>query len=382
MAAGTESADLAGVDIECTHTPEFAALLRDLRVSLVVSTYQANKIVLLRERGGVVNTHFRNARRPMGIAFDGQRLGIGTQYGIRFFENQPGLIPPEVEGPAYDACYVPTKDHVTGAIDIHEMEYAADGTLWFVNTRLSCLCRFDADFSFRPVWRPSFISELATEDRCHLNGLGLVNGEPRFVSALGVSNEAGGWRANKAAGGVVFDLESGETVLSGLSMPHSPRFYQGQLWVLESGRGGLIRMDLLSGQHQDVALLPGFTRGIDFCGPVAFIGLSQVRESATFSGLPLTQQPVERVCGVAAVDIRNGRLLGYLRFEAGVRELFSVRVLPGQVNPELLDPDESEIANVFRLPPGESVKISALSATSAAPIDTTPQEGPDSLPAP
>ena len=81
-------------------------------------------------------------------------------------------------------------------------------------------------------------------------------------------------------------------------MPHSPRWYQGKLWVLESGQGSLALVDLQRGTWQTVAQVPRFTRGLDFCGPLAFIGLSQVRETAVFSGIPLVERLKERTCGV------------------------------------------------------------------------------------
>src|SRR5665213_3255856 len=152
----------------------------------------------------------------------------------------------------------------------------ANDELWFVNTRFSCLCTTDAEHSFVPRWRPPFVSALAPEDRCHLNGLALVDGRPKYVTALGTTDTAGGWRANKARGGVLLDVESGEPILTGLSMPHSPRLHDGNLWLLESGDGSLGTVDVASGTYSKVAEMPGFTRGLDFCGPVAFVGLSQV----------------------------------------------------------------------------------------------------------
>lgn len=345
----------AAPEIEVTHTASFGELLAGLPASVLVTTYQANKLAVLRPRDGVINTHFRHVPKPMGLARQENRIALGVNFGIRFYENLPGRAPANPDGPAFDGCFFPVGEHITGGIDIHETEFDADGTLWFINTRLSCLCRHHPDYSFEPVWRPGFISALSPEDRCHLNGLAMVDGRPRFVSALGESDAPGGWRDNKASGGLVIDIDSGEAVVTGLSMPHSPRYYNGALWVLESGNGALVRIDLLSGQRENVILLPGFTRGLDFVGPFAFIGLSQVRETAVFSGLPLTKRAEERVCGVAAIDLRTRQLVGYLRFESGVREIFAIRVLPGMPNPEVVDVYHEDLANCFRLPPGHEI---------------------------
>lgn len=180
------------------------------------------------------------------------------------------------------------------------------GELWVVNTRFGCLCTLDAAHSFTPRWRPPFVSALAPEDRCHLNGLGMVAGRPKCVTALGETDTAGGWRANKATGGLLLDIDDHKILLRGLSMPHSPRWYQGRLWLLESGQGSLAEVDLAQRSWRTTAQLPGFTRGLDFCGPLAFIGLSQVRETAVFSGIPLVQRLKERTCGVWVVHTEQG----------------------------------------------------------------------------
>jgi uncharacterized protein (TIGR03032 family) len=272
------------------HTTNLPDLFARLHLSLLVSTYQAGKLIVVRTDGGVLNTHFRPFAKPMGIAADRTRLSIGGTNTVWEYRNVPAaartLVPPDT----HDACYVPRRLHVTGDIDIHEMAHDQHDALWVVNTRFCCLCTLDADHSFTPRWRPPFVGALAPEDRCHLNGLGMVEGRPKYVTALGATDTPGGWRANKRSGGILMDLDTNAIVLQGLSMPHSPRWYPGQLWVLESGQGRLARVDLERGTWETVAQVPGFTRGLDFWGPLAFIGLSQVRESAVFSGIPLVER--------------------------------------------------------------------------------------------
>jgi uncharacterized protein (TIGR03032 family) len=191
---------------------------------------------------------------------------------------------------------------------------------------------------------------LAAEDRCHLNGLGVRDGRVRYVTCLGQTDTAAGWRANKVRGGCLLDVPSGRVLAQGLSMPHSPRWHHRRLWLLESGDGSLAVVDERRGRWEAVARLPGFTRGLDFYGGVAFVGLSQVRESAVFSGLPITERPQERVCGVWAVEVATGQTLAFLQFQAGVQEVFAVQVLPGVRFPELLTDDPAVIGNSFLLP--------------------------------
>lgn len=277
-------------------------------------------------------------------------MAIGVAREVREYRNVPAVAAKlEPEG-KHDACYLPASSHVTGDIDIHEMAWGENGVLWLINTRFSCLCTLDPRQSFVPQWRPSFVSALAPEDRCHLNGLGLVDGKPRFVTALGECDGAQGWRERKADGGVLIDLATNQVVRRGLSMPHSPRMYNGRLWFLESGNGSLAAMDPATGEVTTVAELPGFTRGLDFWGPLAFIGLSQVRESAIFSGIPLTERPDERICGVWVVKIDTGETVAFLKFEDAVQEIFAVQVLAGTRFPEVLEPDDDRIASTYVLP--------------------------------
>ena len=335
--------------LQSVHTPGFPAILRQLGISLLVTTYQAGKLVALRADGPVLNTHFRQFSRPMGLAVQAGCLALGTQCQIEEFRNMPAvaarLDPPD----RHDAVFLPRRQHITGDIDVHEMGYADDGALWFVNTRFSCLCTLDGAHSFVPRWRPPFISAYAPTDRCHLNGLAMRQGMPRYVTALGISDTDYGWRARKADGGLLMDIHDNTTLLDGLSMPHSPRWHQNRLWLLESGRGGLNWFEPERGLRTLVNL-PGFTRGLDFAGDFAFVGVSKVRETATFSGLPLTRSLSERYCGVWVVDLRNGRTAEFVRFESAVQEIFSVVVLPNIRYPDIVNHDALLIRQTYSLP--------------------------------
>src|SRR5215831_1122878 len=333
--------------LRSVHTTNLPALFAQLQISLVVSTYQAGKVILVRPDSDALNTHFVAFAKPMGIAADRGRLAIGGAQMVWEYYNMPAVAAKIEPVGRYDACYLPRRIHVTGDIDIHEMAYASDGELWVVNTRFGCLCTLDAAHSFSPRWRPAFVSALAPEDRCHLNGLGMVDGQPKYATALGETDTAGGWRANKANGGLLLDMERSAILLRGLSMPHSPRWYQGRLWLLESGQGSLAVVDLARGTWQTVAQLPGFTRGLAFVGPLAFIGLSQVRETAVFSGIPVVQRLKERICGVWVVHIETGQTVGFLRFEAGVQEIFAVQVLAGLRFPEVLEWGDDRLSHSY-----------------------------------
>jgi uncharacterized protein (TIGR03032 family) len=349
--------------LRSTHTSTLPELLAHFCASVLVTTYQAGRLVLLRADGEVLNTHFRLFQKPMGMAVRANRIAIGCEMEIREYHNVPAVCGRLDRSGKHDACFLPRMAHATGDIDIHEMawgESRGQGTedrgrgagaseLWFVNTRFSCLCTRSPEYSFQPRWRPKFVTQLRPEDCCHLNGLAIVEGRPRYVTALGECDEAGGWRQNKRDGGVLIDVETDEIIARGLSMPHSPRWYRDKLWLLNSGTGGLGTVDLASGKYEELIELPGFTRGLDFLGPFALVGLSQVRDSAVFSGIPIASR-AERCCGVWVVNIETGQEVGWVKFEDALQEIFAVQVLPQARFPELVNEDREILASSYVVP--------------------------------
>jgi uncharacterized protein (TIGR03032 family) len=342
----------AAEPLRAVHTSNFPGLLRQLGASLLVTTYQAGKLVIVRAEGDHLNTHFRSFPAPMGLALHGSRLAVGTTIQVWDFVDAPAAASKLDPRGRYDACFLPRASHVTGNIQGHEMAWGENGELWVVNTRFSCLCTLGRFASFTPRWRPSFVTALEPTGRCHLNGLGMVESKPRYVTALGATDEPAGWRANKATGGILMDVTNGHVITRGLSMPHSPRWHAGMLWVCESGAGTLGFVHRESGKYEPIVELPGFTRGLDFAGRLAFVGLSQVRESAVFSGIPITERlrDEERTCGVCVVDLASGEMVALLRFDTTLQEIFAVTVLPGRRWPELINDDETLLENSCVVP--------------------------------
>ena len=338
------------VEFHYTQSDSFVAVLKQLGASLLVSTYQANKLLVARTAGGGLSMLVRTFDRPMGLAADARRLTIGTRNQIWLLRNAPDIAPRVEPAGQHDACFVPRTCHMTGDIGVHELAWAGD-ELWIVNTRFSCLCTLHPDYSFVPRWRPPFISALAAEDRCHLNGIAIVDGRPKYVTALGETDVRDGWRPNKGHGGCLVDITSGEILARGLSMPHSPRWHDGRLWLLESGTGQLMLLDLAAGQRQSVAALPGFARGLALIGPYAFIGLSKIRKTSAMNGIPLAARRDELKCGVAVVDLRSGGLVAFLEFQTAVEEIFDVQLLLGLRFPEVIGFQQETIQHTFVVPP-------------------------------
>lgn len=297
---------------------------------------------------GRLTLAFHNFDRAMGVAARPDRLAVGARGQVWFLNAAHDIAPRLKPAGQFDACFLARTAHFTGEIQVHELAFGGpDGReLWCVNTLFNCLCTLDERYSFVPRWRPPFVTALVAEDRCHLNGLAMGDdGGPAYVTVIAETDTPEGWRANKLAGGCVIHVPSNQTVLRGLSMPHSPRVHGGKLWVLDSGRGRLVVADDVSrrGGGGDrvptvVAELPGYTRGLALYGGVAFVGLSRIRESNVFGGLEIARRQDDLKCGVGAVELPGGRLLGHLEFKTGVEEIFGVEVLPGVRCPALSGP--------------------------------------------
>jgi len=315
-----------GTRFESDFTLSVPQLLASIGSSLLVTTYKAGQVVIARTGDGTsLDTHFTAMDRPMGVAVAGNRWAIGAADSVVVYSKYD-MGPSLGVEPVPDAVWVPKAVIFTGDVSIHDMAWDRDGVLWFVNTKFSCLSTLQPYSSFDAAWIPPWISHLAAEDRCHLNGLAMVDGRPRFVSALAPTDAAGEWRQHRGTGGVIADVPTGEVIAGGLSMPHSPRWHDGRLWFVQSGIGSLSHLDPATGRVEEVCRLPGFTRGLAFIGPYALVGLSQVRESV-FADLPVTATATERNCGVWIVDTRTGTTVGFLRFAGVVTEIFDVQLV-------------------------------------------------------
>lgn len=314
------------------YTPLLVEILQHLRVSLVVSTYQAGKVLVLGVCAGKLEVQFLDFDRPMGLAVSADRIAIGSGAQVHFFQASHPVASSVSPSGTYDGCFVPHSSRYTGRILGHDLAWG-DAGLWLVNTLFSCLCTLDDTHSFVPHWKPPFISRLADEDRCHLNGLALEQGQPRYVTALAETDTAAGWRADKARSGCLLDVQSGEVLSRGLCMPHSPRVHNGSLWVLNSGQGTLARVDRRNGALEQVEQLPGYTRGLCFFGQLAFVGLSRIRETNVFGGLPISEHRQSLCCGIAVVDLLSGRTVARFQFLSGVEEIFAVDVIPQHTHP-------------------------------------------------
>jgi uncharacterized protein (TIGR03032 family) len=335
---GSQAATFDPVAIACQAAPGFQDWLARAGGAVAVSTYQAGKVAMIGWDGRQVTLLMREFDKPLGLKASGDRLAVATRHDLWVLTNSPLLAHdylPTAPG-RYDALYLPRATYHTGDLHTHDVTILGE-EIWLAATRFSCLAKVSYDFSFLPVWKPRFVTDLVPEDRCHLNGIAVRDGRPRYVTALGTTDAPGAWREQKATGGVLIDVANDEIVLGGLAMPHSPRWHDGRLWLLNSGAGELLVVDPESGRFDVVCRLPGYLRGLCFHGPYALVGLSKIRERHIFGGLPVQQRCQNLLCGVAVVDLRSGQEAGFFEFTAGCEELYDVEFLPGVRRPMILN---------------------------------------------
>jgi uncharacterized protein (TIGR03032 family) len=321
--------------VEVTGSPRLSSWLAEQQVSLAFTTYETGKLFLLgRYPDGRLAVFERTFNRAMGLWADGQTLWLSTLYQLWRFEN---LLQPSELYHGYDRLYVPKVANTTGDLDIHDIAVDGTGRPVFVATGFGCIATLSERASFTPLWRPPFLSKLAAEDRCHLNGLALLDGRPRYATAVSTSDVVDGWRDRRHRGGVVLEVPEGRVLASELSMPHSPRLYRDRLWLHNSGTGYFGCIDPGGGRFEPLTFCPGYLRGLAFVGDYAVVGLSRPRHDKTFTGLDLDDELAKRSadarCGLMIIDLRNGDVAHWLRVEGWVRELYDVAVLPNVSRP-------------------------------------------------
>lgn len=321
--------------------------------SLAFTTYQANKLFLIGTApGGGLSVFERTFPRCMGLGVADGGLwmsSVHTLWNLRNFVDEGQ----NYDG--YDAVYVPLKGHTTGDIDIHDVHVRSDGRPVFVATRFNCLATTSPTDSFQPLWKPPFIDKIAAEDRCHLNGLAMQDGRAAYVTVVATTNVQGGWREHRHDGGQVIDVASGEAVVTGLSMPHSPRVRDGKIWMIQSGTGEFGWVDQKAGTFEPVCFLQGFARGISFVGDHAIIGVSRTRQNKTFDGLALSdrleKEGVEAKSQLIVVNLKTGDIEHTIDIQGVVRELYDVAFIPKIKRPQALGFKTDEIR--FMVRPGK-----------------------------
>lgn len=323
----------------CTYSPQVPELLTKLQLTLAITTYQAGKIVFLSPKDEEFLVQLpRTLEKPMGVALrdNGRRMAIACKQDVITFSDSPELARTYPNAPhRYDALYMPRTTYHIGALDIHDLEWSDQG-LFGVNTLFSTLIKIDDEYNYKPYWQPPFISELASEDRCHLNGMAMENGLPKYASMFNQGNTPQSWRPEVTSAGTLMDVTNNDIVVEGLPMPHSPRLVNGELYVLLSATGGLARVHRAAGTYEEIVNLGGFVRGMAIHGEFAFVGLSKLRKnSSTFKHLQIADESNQS--GIKIIHLPTASVMGEILYQTSVDEIYDVQVLPNRLRPNLLN---------------------------------------------
>jgi uncharacterized protein (TIGR03032 family) len=334
----------------CTYTPTVPELLRQLNITIAISTYQAGKVVFI---SAVDDENLiqlpRSFKKAMGMAFKQGKMAIAVQDEVIVLANSEQLAityPPKPN--VYDALFLPRTTYYTGHVDLHDLEWRQD-ELWAVNTRFSCLAKINDNFSFEPVWMPPFITKLAPEDRCHLNGMTFQNDKPKYVTALGKSDTFEGWRPGKAKGGIIIDVENDSIVCEDLPMPHSPRLYDDELFCLLSAEGQLVKVDTVRGTFEVVHEFDGYVRGMAKFDDYLFVGLSKIRRKASsFGDLAIAERSIK--CGIDILHFPTMSRTARIQYQTSVEELYDVKILEGMSRPNVLSTLKDDFRKALVIP--------------------------------
>ena len=334
-----------------SHSRQFIDWMKQEKTSIAFTSYQTGRLFLIGvDDKDALSMMQRSFTRAMGLYTSSQTLYVADLYQLWRFDNI--LAESELYNGDFDRLYLPRVGYTTGDLDIHDISVDKAGKPIFINSLYSCIAQLSDTASFKPIWKPSFISKLAAEDRCHLNGLAMKDNEPAYVTAVSKSDSVEGWRHRKRDGGILMDVAKNEIVLDGLSMPHSPRLHDGKLWLLNSGTGWLGYADLDKGKFEPLTFCPGFLRGLSLHGKFAVVGTSLPRNLG-FVGLDLDAnlkaKDVEPRCAVLIINIETGDIVHWLTFESHITELYDVAFLPDVRHPMHLGFQTNEIRQLITM---------------------------------
>jgi uncharacterized protein (TIGR03032 family) len=367
-------------DFSSTHTDNFPGILKALNISLAVSSYQSTRLILLRSDGESIDTNLKAFPRPMGIYADENRITLGTLTSVIEFKRTDQILDKIKRGildntqkltkkvlekeqarldelkkqrdeeianiKKADALYLQRASLTTGMINIHDIAWGEEG-LWVVNSTFSCLATLSPDSSFVARWKPPFITELVPEDRCHLNGMAMLNGKPKYVTTFNKENSKDSWSDGRIDDGTLIDIDSNEILIDGMIMPHSPKVYKNEVYLCESGLGMVWKYNPETKEKSQVVKLQGFTRGLYFYGGLMFVGLSQVRASEIKNPIPLAKEYEETYSGIWIINLQDNSEVARLQFVGDVDQIYDLTIIPQATCPEIVTMNNSLTRHIF-----------------------------------
>ena len=367
-------------DFSSTATDNFAKILKALNISLAVTSYQSARLILVRSDGENIETNLKAFPRPMGVYADEDRITLGTFNQVLEFKKSESVLEAIKSGnldstanfsrkvlekdkeqmqklkeqrdkeiaevKSSDALYLHRAALTTGMINIHDIAWGDEG-LWVVNSTFSCLSTLSPDSSFIARWKPKFISELVPEDRCHLNGMAMLDGRPKYVTTFNMEDSKDSWSEGRIDYGTLIDIDTDEILIEGMIMPHSPKVYKDEIYVCESGLGVVWKYNPKTKEKREFVKLQGFTRGVYFYGGLMFVGTSKVRASEIKNPTPISTMYEETYSGIWIINLEDGSEVGHIKFEGDVDQIYDIAVIPGATMPELLNVGSSLTRHIF-----------------------------------
>lgn len=355
------------------HTSNLPRILKALNLSLAVTSYQCSRLITIRTQDGEhLDTRFTEFSQPMGICADEDRFTIGTANEVIDFRRSDALLEAIKSGAMdntdglskkvlekqqseleklleqrdkelvrvkrADALYLQRGTITTGMINIHDIAWGDEG-LWVVNSAFSCLSTLSPMHSFIARWKPEFISELGPEDRCHLNGMAMLDGRPRYVTTFNMENNRDSWSDGRIDYGTLIDIDTNELLVEGMILPHSPKCHDGFVYVCESGFGHVWKVDPKTKEKTLVVSLPGFTRGLYFYDQLMFVGTSRLRKRNNKNPIPLRDLHEETQAGIWVINLATNQQIGHITFDGDIDQIYDVAILPNSTMPEFITKD-------------------------------------------
>jgi uncharacterized protein (TIGR03032 family) len=334
-----------------SYTDSFPKILRDVKGSIAVTTYQNGKLLFLSSKDGRnVRLYGKNFKRPMGISIEGDKMAIATRARVFVYKKFRKLSINFLEKRHYyDGVYLPRLEYYTGYTDIHDLEFGKDN-IYAVNTAFSVISKIDDEFSFSPYWKPEFISDYIPEDRCHLNGMAMRDGKPRYATMFSQTDTKEGWRETKMTTGLLMDIENNQVLVEGLPMPHSPKYRDGKIYFLLSATGSLMCFDIESNTSTELTTIDGFVRGMAFYGKYLFVGLSQIRKSGSvFIDLEIKEKA--NFASVKIIDSESWEEVGSLIFYDKIREIYDIKFIPDMQVGRVVDANDAIASQYVAIKP-------------------------------
>lgn len=337
--------------VQIDTSPEFVNWLKTHNVSITFSTKSASKIFCV---GVTEDDKLSLGERPFdrcgALAENNNSIYLSTSYQIWRLENS---IPADQKFQGFDKFYIPQQSFVTGDLNIQDMWVDEQGRILFTNSLFSCLATVSSQSSFIPLWKPSFISQINAENRCHLSGVAVVDNQPKYVTVAGQTDTKQGWVECRQNGGCVIDITTNDVVCSGLSIPQSPRYYQDKLYVLNSGTGHFGSINLESNTFEPIAFMPGYLRGLSFINNYAIVGCCRALTGSDFDGLELIdnlkKNNQEGNCGIYVINLDNGNIEHHLTFDRVINDIFSVVAISDTQRPMALGLNPQEISRMVTI---------------------------------